>query len=46
MRQSLIMAHGSLTTFFTRPISGTFMGVALPPLFWPLATVIYRRFRA
>ncbi len=46
MRQSPIMAHGSFTTFFTRPISGTIMVVALALLFWPLATLIYRRIRA
>ncbi len=45
MRQSLIMAHGSFATFFTRPISGTIMVVALALLFWPLATLIYRRIR-
>jgi putative tricarboxylic transport membrane protein len=45
MRQSLIMAQGSFTTFFTRPISGTIMIVALALLIWPLATMIYRRIR-
>ncbi len=46
MRQSLIMAQGSFATFFTRPISGSIMVVALGLLFWPLATLIYRRLRA
>ncbi len=46
MRQSLIMAHGSFATFFTRPISGMIMVVALALLFWPVATMIHRRIRA
>ncbi len=46
MHQSLIMAHGSYATFLTRPNSGTIMVVALTLLFWPLATMIYRRIRA
>ncbi len=46
MRQSLIMSHGSFDTFFTRPISGPIMAVALALLIWPLATMIYRRIRA
>jgi putative tricarboxylic transport membrane protein len=46
MRQSLIMAHGSFETFFTRPISGTIMVLALVLLIWPLARVIYRRIQA
>ncbi len=46
MRQSLIMAHGSFATFFTRPISGTIMVVALGLLIWPLVTLIYRRMRS
>ncbi len=45
MRQSLIMAHGSFAIFFTRPISGTIMVVALGLLIWPLATLIRRRIR-
>jgi TctA family transporter len=45
MRRSLITAHGSFATFFTRPISGTIIVAALALLIWPLATMIYRNIR-
>ena len=44
MRQSLIMEQGSFAIFFTRPISGTIMVVAIALLLWPLVGVIRRRF--
>jgi putative tricarboxylic transport membrane protein len=44
MRQSLIMEQGSFSIFFTRPISGTIMVVAIALLLWPLVGVVRRRF--
>jgi putative tricarboxylic transport membrane protein len=43
MRQSLIMEQGSFSIFFTRPISGTIMVIAIALLFWPLVRLIVRR---
>jgi putative tricarboxylic transport membrane protein len=43
MRQSLIMEQGSFAIFFTRPISGTIMVIAIILLLWPLVRVIRRR---
>jgi putative tricarboxylic transport membrane protein len=46
MRQSLIMEQGSFSIFFTRPISGTIMVIAIALLLWPLVRLISRRFAA
>ncbi|MDA0652824.1 MAG: tripartite tricarboxylate transporter permease [Proteobacteria bacterium] len=46
MRQSLIMEQGSFSIFFTRPISGTIMVIAIALLLWPLVRIIGRRFAA
>ena len=46
MRQSLIMEQGSFSIFFTRPISGTIMVIAITLLLWPLVRIIGRRFAA
>ena len=40
MRQSLIGAQGDLLVFFSRPISGSIMAVALVLLFLPLFKVL------
>ena len=45
MRQSLIMEQGSFSIFFTRPISGTIMVIAIALLLWPLIRLIARRVR-
>ncbi len=36
LRQSLKMSHTDLTIFFTRPVSGTIMALAIAILLWPL----------
>jgi putative tricarboxylic transport membrane protein len=46
MRQSLIMEQGSFSIFFTRPISGTIMVIAIALLLWPLVRLIGRQFAA
>ena len=46
MRQSLIMEQGSFSIFFTRPISGSIMAIAIALLLWPLVRIIGRRFAA
>jgi putative tricarboxylic transport membrane protein len=46
MRQSLIMEQGSFSIFFTRPISGTIMVIAIGLLLWPLVRLIVRKVRA
>ena len=43
MRQSLIMSHGSIEIFFTRPIAGTIMVIAIGLFLWPLVNTIRRR---
>ncbi|MEK9724240.1 MAG: tripartite tricarboxylate transporter permease, partial [Rhodospirillaceae bacterium] len=46
VRQSLIGSHGDMTTFFTRPISGTIMVIAIVLLLLPLVKVFKERRRA
>ena len=46
VRQSLIMSHGSVLTFFERPISGTIMVIAIAMFVWPLFSAIRRRLRS
>ncbi len=48
MRQSLLMAHGSFTIFFTRPIAGVIMVVAIILFLLPVLNLIksFRRGRA
>jgi len=46
MRQSLIMEQGSFSIFFTRPISGSIMAIAIMLLLWPLFRLIGRRITA
>ena len=36
LRQSLMISQGDLSIFFTRPISGTLMGLVFLVVFWPL----------
>lgn len=43
MRQSLIGSHGDITIFFTRPISGTIMVIAIVLLVLPLIKVFKDR---
>src|SRR6266545_4578106 len=45
LRQSLIMSQGSLSIFFTRPISGAISAVALFFFALPLITPYWRRLR-
>ena len=42
MRQSLLIAHGSPAIFFTRPIAGSIMVVAIVLLLLPLIKRIRR----
>ena len=46
LRQSLTISHGSLTIFFTRPISATLTVIALVSLFAPLFRILWTRYRA
>ena len=46
MRQSLIGSHGDLTIFFTRPISGTIMVIAIGFLVSPLYKMVKRKLTA
>ena len=43
LRQSLTISHGSISIFFTRPISGVLTVIALISLFSPLLRVAWRR---
>ncbi|MHA1152412.1 MAG: tripartite tricarboxylate transporter permease, partial [Alphaproteobacteria bacterium] len=45
MRQSLIGSHGDVTIFFTRPISGTIMAIALLLIVLPLLKIMLARFK-
>jgi putative tricarboxylic transport membrane protein len=45
LRQSLIMSQGSLAVFFTRPISGVIMAVAVFFFALPMLTPWWRRRR-
>ncbi len=46
MRQSLIISHGSFEIFFTRPISGSIMVIAIALFLWPLVNLVRRSLRA
>ena len=46
MRQSLIIGHGSFDIFFSRPISGTIMVIAIVLFALPLIKVLRTRLRA
>ena len=45
LRQSLTISHGSLSIFFTRPISGVIMTVALISLFSPLFPILWNKYK-
>ena len=45
MRQSLLISHGSFTIFFTRPIAGVIMVVAISLFLLPLVKII-KNFRS
>jgi putative tricarboxylic transport membrane protein len=45
LRQSLIMSQGALGIFFTRPISGVIMALAILFFLLPVITPWWRRFR-
>jgi putative tricarboxylic transport membrane protein len=45
LRQSLTISHGSISIFFTRPISGVLTVVAILSLFSPLLRILWIRFR-
>ena len=42
-RQSMLMAKGSLTVFYSNPLVGTITTLALLLLFWPLASRLLRK---
>jgi len=44
-RRSLLLSHGDLTTFATRPVSGTILVIAVLILVWPLLRALLRRAR-
>jgi putative tricarboxylic transport membrane protein len=46
MRQSLIGSHGDISTFFTRPISGTIMTAAIVLLLLPAFKIAKDRIKA
>jgi putative tricarboxylic transport membrane protein len=46
LRQSLTISHGSISIFFTRPISGVLTVIALLSLFAPLLRIIWIRYKA
>ncbi len=46
LRQSLTISHGSISIFFTRPISGVLTVIALLSLFSPLFRILWVRYRA
>ncbi|MDP2838656.1 MAG: tripartite tricarboxylate transporter permease, partial [Syntrophales bacterium] len=45
LRQSLTISHGSLSIFFTRPISGTLTVIAILSLFAPLLRILWKKYR-
>jgi len=45
LRQSLTISHGSISIFFTRPISGVLTVIALISLFSPLLRILWNRHR-
>ncbi|NQV45221.1 MAG: tripartite tricarboxylate transporter permease, partial [Rhodospirillales bacterium] len=46
LRQSLLVSNGEISVFFTRPISGTFMAIAIMLLVMPMVQAIRRRMKA
>jgi putative tricarboxylic transport membrane protein len=46
LRQSLTISHGSISIFFTRPISGILTVIALLSLFSPLLRILWIRWRS
>ena len=46
MRQSLLISDGDFSVFFTRPISGTFMAIAIVLMAMPLFKIIKSRLKA
>jgi putative tricarboxylic transport membrane protein len=46
LRQSLTISHGSISIFFTRPISGVLMVIAMLSLFSPLFPILWKKYKA
>ncbi len=46
MRQSLIMSDGEFSIFFTRPISGAIMVVAILLIIWPVIQLLLKKRKA
>jgi len=46
LRQSLTISHGSISIFFTRPISSVLIAIAMISLFSPLLRRLWGRYRA
>ena len=46
MRQSLLIASGEVSIFFTRPISGPLMVIAIALLLWPALKLLLKRARS
>lgn len=44
-RQSMLLSRGSLSIFWSNPLVGTIVGLALLMLFWPLISSLGRRAR-
>jgi putative tricarboxylic transport membrane protein len=45
MRQSLLISNGDVSSFFTRPISGTFMAISIFLILMPIFQVIRRKMK-
>ena len=45
LRQSLTISHGSLSIFFTRPISGALTVIAILSLFAPFLRILWKKYR-
>jgi putative tricarboxylic transport membrane protein len=45
LRRTIIESSGDLTVFFTRPISGVFLTIALVSFIYPLIKDFWRRFK-
>ncbi len=43
LRQSIKMSQGDLSVFFTRPIAGTIMVIAIAIILWPLVARLFSR---
>ena len=46
MRQSLLISNGEFSSFFTRPISGTFMAISIFLILMPVYQVVRRKMKA